>query len=106
MSSLNSRESRQEPTASAPNTLSSANTTAYKHTQYSSTRPSQEEDRNASALNSRRFLDVPAHSGSDISSYLSTEILQRDLGSTGVRNFGTSGSVSVTPPDFGIRNPV
>ncbi|KAK0498735.1 hypothetical protein EDD18DRAFT_49162 [Armillaria luteobubalina] len=106
MSSLNSREPRQEPAASAPSTLSSANTAAYKHTSVSLTWPSQDEDHNAVALNSRRFLDVTSHSGDDIGSCLSIEMLQRDSGCAMIRNPGSSGSVSGTTPDFGICNPV
>ncbi|KAK0221029.1 hypothetical protein EDD85DRAFT_1028567 [Armillaria nabsnona] len=105
MSSLNSREPRQEPAASAPNTLSSANTAAYKHTSVSFTRRSQ-EDHNAVALHSRRFLDATPHSGDDISSCLSIELLQRDSGCAMIRNLDSSGSVSGTTPDFGICNPV
>ncbi|PBK84706.1 hypothetical protein ARMGADRAFT_1169928 [Armillaria gallica] len=104
MSSLNSREPGQEPAASAPNTLSSVNTAAYKHTPVSFTRPAQ--DHNAVALNSRRFLDVTPHFGDDISSCLSIELLQRDSGCAMIRNLDSSGSVSGTTPDFGICNPV
>ncbi|KAK0194374.1 hypothetical protein F5146DRAFT_998774 [Armillaria mellea] len=93
MSSLNSREPRQEPAASAPNTLSSANTAVYKHAPVSFTRPSQEEDHNAVALNPRRFLDATSHSGNDISSCLSIEMPQRDSGCAMIRNLGSSGSV-------------
>ncbi|PBK66346.1 hypothetical protein ARMSODRAFT_1021542 [Armillaria solidipes] len=106
MSSLNSREPRQEPAASAPNTLSSANTAAYKHTPVFLTQPLQEKDHNAVALDSRRFLDVTPHSGDHISSCLSIEMLQRDSDCAMIRNLGSSGSVSRTTPDFGICNPV
>ncbi|KAK0469040.1 uncharacterized protein EV420DRAFT_1633476 [Desarmillaria tabescens] len=56
---MSSLSSRQESTTSAPNLLSSANTTAYKHTQYSFARPSQEEEHNTSALNSQARPQFP-----------------------------------------------